>query len=871
LSLQLNEDYLAVSDSFLAAGDTDMSVQVDAEVDLAASVVTGDLRWENATWPIAAGVPAVSSKSGDITVDGSPDDWRIDGRVEVGTAAIPSGQFRIDGRGDRHHVEATIVESEVLGGVVSGRVAFNWRDQQEWSAELDTSNVDIGSFVDGWPGHISGRIDASGAMSPFALDLLLSNIDGALRGGPLSTNGGLSLADNRVRATDLKILHGDTRVALDGDLLARSGLTFDVSVDDVSLYLGEADGAFAAAGSISLHPDLPSLDVNATSAALGFGDIRVTGIEVDATAQSLQFDATHSDTDIHLLVAGEFDDLKNPNSWRGELQELSLAMAGEFAAEMSAPTTLSLSRKTITIDRGCLAATDGMHLCAQAEWSADNYLHVGADLADVPLDLVNSFIDTKFEFDQHLNGNFEWQRNEISGTKGNAEMTMTAGRFVSIDNPDVTIDTDTGLLTFDIVNGQLLSGHTTLPLPGLGHIEAQFAVADVTLGKDSGISGLFDIDLSDMALLAAISPLIDKAGGELEADLTLSGSLSVPQLTGDLAITNGSVSYLPIGLRLDQINITGRLQDDGQIEFGGDFRAGDGRGEIITRSDYQTRISNGFEVELRGNNMTVIDVPDVQARADVDLRVGYDYETLTLDGRVFIPHTLIKPSNLTLARDTESEDVVVVAGELPDDPRQSREQPVQMAGSLEVEFGDDVLIDLGRATAKLTGSTVFSWEDSQVPIADGRYDLTGDVRAFGQVLGITEGGLRFPKIPADNPFIRIRAEREIYGNPQVKTAGVLVDGTLKKPTIEAYTNPHTTEERALALLVTGSDFNYEQGVGAIDFGTYIAPRIFVSYGVGLFETENVIRVRYDIKRGFGITATSGQKETGVDLSYRIER
>jgi translocation and assembly module TamB len=89
--------------------------------------------------------------------------------------------------------------------------------------------------------------------------------------------------------------------------------------------------------------------------------------------------------------------------------------------------------------------------------------------------------------------------------------------------------------------------------------------------------------------------------------------------------------------------------------------------------------------------------------------------------------------------------------------------------------------------------------------------------------------------------------------------------------MEPYTRPLTTEERALTLLVTGSDFDFEQGLGAIDFGTYISPRVFVSYGVGLFETENVIRVRYDLKRGFGITTTSGEKESGVDLSYRIER
>lgn len=71
--------------------------------------------------------------------------------------------------------------------------------------------------------------------------------------------------------------------------------------------------------------------------------------------------------------------------------------------------------------------------------------------------------------------------------------------------------------------------------------------------------------------------------------------------------------------------------------------------------------------------------------------------------------------------------------------------------------------------------------------------------------------------------------------------------------------------------MTGSDFNFEQGVGAIDFGTYIAPRLFVSYGVGVFEEENIFRVRYDLKRGFGVTISSGQKEGGVDLNYSIDR
>jgi translocation and assembly module TamB len=157
-----------------------------------------------------------------------------------------------------------------------------------------------------------------------------------------------------------------------------------------------------------------------------------------------------------------------------------------------------------------------------------------------------------------------------------------------------------------------------------------------------------------------------------------------------------------------------------------------------------------------------------------------------------------------------------------------------------------------------------------MPFANGRYDINGTIAAFGQVLDITSGSVRFPNVPADNPVVRIRAEREIYGNTQVKRAGVLVDGPLRRPSVDPYTQPATTEERALTLLVTGSDFDYEQGVGAIDFGTYIAPRVFVSYGIGVFERDNIVSARFDFTKGFGIKASSGDKETGIDLNYRIE-
>ena len=237
-----------------------------------------------------------------------------------------------------------------------------------------------------------------------------------------------------------------------------------------------------------------------------------------------------------------------------------------------------------------------------------------------------------------------------------------------------------------------------------------------------------------------------------------------------------------------------------------------------------------------------------------------------------IEEARLSPRYLPTAAVTESPDLVIVAGAPPpSEPSRLDASRLKLRGSVAVTLGDDISVELERATAEFGGSVRFTWQDQLVPIGDGTLNMTGEIYAYGQLLRIAEGRIRFPRQPADNPHLDIRAERDIFGSRQIKRAGVLVTGTLKRPILEAYTEPMTTEERAMALLVTGNDFDYEQGVGAVEVGTYIAPRLFVSYGVGLFEDQNVISARYDLKKGFGIKATSGQRETGVDISYTIER
>lgn len=217
--------------------------------------------------------------------------------------------------------------------------------------------------------------------------------------------------------------------------------------------------------------------------------------------------------------------------------------------------------------------------------------------------------------------------------------------------------------------------------------------------------------------------------------------------------------------------------------------------------------------------------------------------------------------------------MVIVAsreGEAEPEPEQEP-PPFAFTGQVDLALGDNVIVDFDAAQTRLTGTSSFKWQGPPMPTATGEYKVSGRFEAYGQMLEITEGSIRFPNVPADNPLLRIRAERQIFGNPRIQSAGVLVSGTARDPELEVYTVPATNNERALTMLVTGSDFNYEQGVGAVDVGTYIAPDLYLSYGIGLFDRENVISLRYDIARGFGIKVTSGKRAEGVDLSYTFER
>ena len=163
--------------------------------------------------------------------------------------------------------------------------------------------------------------------------------------------------------------------------------------------------------------------------------------------------------------------------------------------------------------------------------------------------------------------------------------------------------------------------------------------------------------------------------------------------------------------------------------------------------------------------------------------------------------------------------------------------------------------------------------------------------------------------PIDNPGLDVRASRTASDGV---VAGLLVRGTLEEPIVTTFSDPAMSESEALAYIVLGRPLEQNAGdrsqVGtaaaalglqrgnqiagqlgrslgldemrveagstleeaSLVAGTYLSPKLYVSYGVGLFEPISTFRLRYFLSRRWSIRAETGVQDS-ADLLFRIER
>ncbi len=907
--LAVTLDRLSLDGGRFAVAGAPVGVDVGASFDFDTGDMGATLAWRDLRWPLFGDSVQIESDAGSARLSGSLDAWRVELSAGLSAPDIASGRLGATGEGTRQSAAFEITDGEVFGGLVDGSARVDWADGLSWSGEATVRGLRTAAILPAYPGILTLRARVSSAADATGADIEIVDLRGTLLDEPLSGGGRISVSATDLAARDFRLSHGEASLSLDGELYAGAGLEFDLRVPDLALYRPAFAGDLDVAGRISLKHDAPLLALVGSSRGIrisqfevGSVDLQTTendggGIDLTIRADELEYDARRVD---HIAleavlnpdrqrVALEMTPLGNrveivaggsmsePGTlagfpWIGAVEEFSLVTRDGEGGSLDAPVAVELSPDKVLIQDMCLTGERRGRLCTSLDFDRAAGLELTAGIGGVPMDVLNAFLQTGLEFEQTVSGTLRWSARNSTPPSGGAELRFSAGQLKSARFPDLDLRTGQGGIGFEVLDGHLLSAHLELPLGTDGFIDGQLRIEDIDLGAASPLAGTLNARTKDVDVFAVLLPDIDGASGSLEANLELTGTVGQPLVLGTATLRDGEINYFPLGLTLTGMNLNGRFDEDRRVALDGTFRAGEGRGEIVTMTDGAYDEEPGVHVSIRGSGLSLVELPDISAVADADLQLDYRNRRLDVAGSIDIPRARIRPVDLTTNRVDESADVVIVAGTFPDEGDEVDEKSrLAVHGKLALGVGDDVQVILDVARASIDGRADFEWSGDPIPIGRGRYSINGTVQAFGQVLDISEGLVSFPDVPATDPLLSIRATREIFGNTQIKRAGILVQGTARRPTVNAYTDPITTEERALTLLVTGNDFDMAQGVGAIDFGTYVAPRLFLSYGVGVFERENVISARYDLGRGFGIRTTSGSRESGVDLTYRLER
>jgi translocation and assembly module TamB len=197
-------------------------------------------------------------------------------------------------------------------------------------------------------------------------------------------------------------------------------------------------------------------------------------------------------------------------------------------------------------------------------------------------------------------------------------------------------------------------------------------------------------------------------------------------------------------------------------------------------------------------------------------------------------------------------------------------------------------------------------------VGSGTVRVSGKYKAYGQDLTIQEGELLYANTPLDNPRLRIEATRTV----DEVVAGLRVRGSAQAPELTVFSDPPMGQANALSYIVAGKpleDIGSGEGEGdavqaatrslgaaaggllaknvgrrlgadelsvkddemiggaALTVGQYLSPRVYLSYGVGLFEPGEVVTLRYKINSDLSVQAQRGPEDTRAGIEYRRQK
>jgi len=659
-------------------------------------------------------------------------------------------------------------------------------------------------------------------------------------------------------------------------------------------------------GSVDLDPldQAPSrLDLAAGGLALDdktIGNLRLAG-EGRTTAHRLRLDLSGGEPTLALAASGGW----NGKAWEGRLERLDLAQQQAGAWVLERPAALSLGPASARGDGLCLASAPA-RLCGEGRWAGPSGWSASGRLEQLPLERLGPWLPEGVAVEGTAGG--EVQAAGLGpAVKADLRLAVpeTVVRYRDPDGRPAAV-TLTGLDLSGALEGSRAEARLQAALAGGGGIESRLTLARGAAGwGEARLGGEAQLELPDLELIAAFAPGLERPRGQVRANLAFAGTVAAPRLQGEAALTGFQAAIPPLGIRVSEGELRARGDEQGVIALTGRARSGPGAVSLDGRVVLDAQQGWPLRLQVRGKDFAAVNLPEARALIDPALTLDLQGQRLQVSGEVAVPEARITLRELPTSAVAVSDDVVVVDAESPPAER----SPLALFADLTVRLGEKVTFSGFGLGARLGGSLRVREAPGQAPRGEGELRiLEGRYKAYGQDLTIDRGRLIFAG-PIDNPALDLRATRSVGDI----VAGLQATGTAQASRVTLFSTPPMEDAEVLSYLLLGRPLNQASGsdgqmlmgaVGALGvsggnllakqigntlglddvrvesesglestslvLGRYLSPKLYVSYGVGLFEPGTSVQMRYDLSRRFKLRAESGT-QSGMDILYSIEK
>lgn len=617
-----------------------------------------------------------------------------------------------------------------------------------------------------------------------------------------------------------------------------------------------------------------------------------------------------------------------PGGWRGVIEEVALRPTDAAPAALRNGEPLALlvaenlrvawtqepGAQSLVVEPGQMQLLGEVLRWSHAQWrtgSGVQQVHLDAEVEPVAITPLLRRVQPDFGWEGDLRIGARISLHADPAVTARVEITRTGG---DLRINEFGVVQSLGLsdlrLRFDAAGGvwkfsQLIAGSN------LGRIAGEQTVrtAPTQLWPEpqAPVDGQLQVRVDNLAAWGVWVPAGWRLGGQLTAQLGISGTFGGPNLTGRL-----EGERLTARNAIEGVNLT-----DGtvRLSFEGDtarvetfrFKGGEGTAEITGTA--QLGEAPLASLRMQAERFAVINRVDRRIVISGESTVQLDRERMAVAGRFRADEGLVDISRADAP--SLSDDVIVRRpGDAPlTDGEQTAAPRAAPGRALEL----NVLADLGERF-RLRGRGIDTRLEGQLRLTSPRNRLAvqGEIRtvdgsyeAYGQELEIERGVLTFVG-EVGNPRLDIVAVRP---NMDVRV-GVTVSGSALTPRVTLFSEPPLPDTEKLALLVTGRSYDtlagnqtlllqraalallagdgsgegnnimkmlpldelsVRQTEGAVPetvvtIGKQISDRIYVGYERGLSAAAGSWQVIYRIAQRFTLRAQAGE-DSALDLVW----